>query len=95
MTASSRRAAPAILAFPDRSNDRLRRALRLLDGALAGQRLAVAGLQGDLGALAGAVAGLDGSLGLYRAALDRVAAETACAGATARRPEWRTLPTPG
>lgn len=73
-----------ILAFPARASDRLRRALRTLDIALAEQREAVAGLRQELGALAGATAGLGGALGSLRSALDGAAAETARAGAEAR-----------
>jgi hypothetical protein len=84
---ASDRAAAAILAFPDRPGDRLRRALRALDAALAEQRLAVAGLRLELGSLAEATTGLEGSLGIYRLALDQAAAETALAVAAARHLE--------
>ncbi|MBV1798624.1 hypothetical protein [Siccirubricoccus sp. G192] len=55
-----------ILPFPIRPDDRLRRALRQLDLALAEQRQAVAGLRGELARLGEAVCGLDDSLGQFR-----------------------------
>lgn len=75
----------AILAFPERPDDRLRRALRSLQDALAAQRVAVAGFRRELGSLASAVRGLDGSLASYRDGLAGAEAAVAAARAESAR----------
>lgn len=74
----------ALLAFPDRSEDRLRLALRRLVAALEAQSAAVAGWRRELDGLAGAVGGLQASMSRYRGALDGTAAGLARAGEEAR-----------
>ncbi|WP_149536499.1 hypothetical protein [Siccirubricoccus phaeus] len=76
--------AATVLAFPERPEDRLRRALRGLEVALAEQAAAVAGLRAELGALSGAMAGLEGSMTGYVAELDRTASAVAGANQAAR-----------
>lgn len=55
-----------LLAFPQRPEDRLRRALRQLEAALEEQRNVVADFRANLASLSGAVSGLGGSLENYR-----------------------------
>lgn len=76
--------AAALLAFPDTTERRLRRALRALDAALAEQRQAVAGLRGQLGALSDAVIGLGNSAQTLHGSLAEAAAETEKARSAAR-----------
>ncbi|MDB5373052.1 MAG: hypothetical protein JWP04_1694 [Belnapia sp.] len=75
----------AVFAFPEKPEDRLRRALRALDAALAGQAEAVAGLRRELGALSGAVEGLGGSLQAYSHGLRDTQDALAQAGEQASR----------
>lgn len=77
----------AILPFPEKPEDRLRRALRALDAALAEQAAAVAGLRQELGALSGAVGSLGGSLEAYAGGLAKTQVALAEAGAQARQLE--------
>jgi ABC-type transporter Mla subunit MlaD len=77
----------AILAFPERDDDRLRRALRGLVAALAAQSEAVAGLRSELQNLSGAVDGLEGSLVDYRAELGTTGAALRQAAAGAQQLE--------
>lgn len=79
--------AAAVLAFPAKPEDRLRRALRTLDAALNNQALAVAALRRELQALSGAVQGLGGSLQDYAGGLRETQAALAQAGAEARQLE--------
>ena len=72
-----------ILAFPEKPEDRLRRALRALDEALQGQAEAVAGLRQEVGALSGAVDGLGGSFRTYSAGLQAIRTALATAGTQA------------
>lgn len=76
-----------ILPFPERPEDRLRRALRALDAALAEQSAAVAGLRRELGALSGAVEGLGNSLQAYSRGLAETQEAVLGAHAEARRLE--------
>ncbi len=69
--------AAELLSFPDTPDRRLRRALRMLDEALAEQRTAVAAFRDNLAALDGAVSGLSGSAMALHGALEGAAAETA------------------
>lgn len=62
-----------LVAFPSRPEDRLRRALRNLESALADQGAAVTGFRADLSALSAAVSGLDESLQDYRGKLTHAA----------------------
>lgn len=78
-----------VLAFPERPEDRLRRALRRLEGALLEQGQAVAAFRSDLAALSVAVVGLDGTLQAYRANLGTAATEAERARDAARRLEAR------
>jgi hypothetical protein len=55
----------AILAFPNRAEERLRNALAALDAALLDQKLALEEFQQNIGELGGAVAGLETSLRRY------------------------------
>ena len=80
-------ASAAILAFPAKPEDRLRRALRSLEEALDEQARAVAGLRHELGALSGAVEGLGGSLQAYSHGLAETQEALAMAGDQARRLE--------
>ena len=88
---TAQRSAPAhtaaILAFPERDEDRLRRALRGLVAALAAQSEAVAGLRGELRNLSGAMGGLEGSLTEYRTELDTTGEALRHATASARQAE--------
>jgi signal transduction histidine kinase len=81
----------AILPFPEKPEDRLRRALRALDAALAEQGAAVAGLRlrlrHELGALSGAVDGLGTSLQAYSRGLTETQEAALGAHAEARRLE--------
>ena len=74
----------AILAFPERPEDRLRRALRALDVALDDQAEAMAGLRRELGALSGAIDGLGNSLQVFSAGLQDTPSTLAVVGATGR-----------
>ncbi|MBL6079235.1 hypothetical protein JMJ56_14545 [Belnapia sp. T18] len=74
-----------ILPFPEKPEDRLRRALRTLNAALDEQRAAVAGLRRELGALSGAVAGLGTSLQAYSHSLADTQEAVLGAHAEARR----------
>jgi signal transduction histidine kinase len=76
-----------ILPFPEKPEDRLRRALRALDAALAEQGTAVAGLRQELGALSGAVQGLGSSLQAYSQGLAETQEAVLGAHAEARRLE--------
>jgi len=76
-----------ILPFPEKPEDRLRRALHALDRALAEQGAAVAGLRRELGALSGAVAELGGSLRSYSHVLAETQEAVLGAHAEARRLE--------
>ena len=80
-------ASAAILAFPAKPEDRLRRALRSLETALEEQAQAVAGLRHELGALSGAVEGLGGSLQAYSHGLAETQEALAMAGDQARQLE--------
>jgi hypothetical protein len=62
-----------LIAFPNRPEDRLRRALRKLEAALQEQGVAVSGFRADLTALSSAVVGLDTSLQTYRSRLAEAA----------------------
>ena len=74
----------AILAFPERPEDRLRRALRALDVALDDQAEAMAGLRRELGALSGAIDGLGNSLQVFSAGLQDTPSTLAVVGAAGR-----------
>ncbi|MCC7347038.1 MAG: hypothetical protein IT538_06535, partial [Variibacter sp.] len=65
-----------LIAYPDTTERRLRRALRQLDAALADQRQAVAAFRTQIGALNGAVVRLGDRAASLRGALDGAAAET-------------------
>ena len=77
----------SLLAFPERPQDRLRRALRRLDAALADQAAAVAGFRRELGLLSEAVEALGGSLQASAGELQDTQAALASAGAKARQLE--------
>jgi uncharacterized coiled-coil protein SlyX len=74
-----------LLAFPSRPADRLRRALRRLEIAVAEQGVAVEEFRTDLSALSSAVAGLDASMQTYRDRLNDTAGATRQAQTAARR----------
>ncbi|SDB68414.1 hypothetical protein [Belnapia rosea] len=76
-----------ILPFPEKPEDRLRRALRALDAALAEQGVAMAGLRRELGTLSGAVQGLDRSMQAYAHTLAETQEAALSAHAEARRLE--------
>jgi hypothetical protein len=76
-----------ILPFPEKPEDRLRRALRALDQALAEQGAAVAGLRRELGSLSGAVEDLGTSLQSYSRGLAEAQEGVLGAHAEARRLE--------
>jgi len=76
-----------ILPFPEKPEDRLRRALRALDLALVEQGAAVAGLRQELGALSSAVGDLGSSLQAYSGVLAATQEEVLGAHAEARRLE--------
>ncbi len=76
-----------ILSFPEKPEDRLRRALQALDRALKEQSMAVAGLRREMGALSGAVAELGGSLRSYSRGLAETREAVLGAHAEARRLE--------
>jgi septal ring factor EnvC (AmiA/AmiB activator) len=78
-----------LLAFPSRPEDRLRRALRQLEAALAEQSAAVAGFRADLASLSTAVAGLDNAVQDYRGQLVEVAGAAQRAQRTAHQLEDR------
>ncbi|MDN3562809.1 hypothetical protein ACFQY5_30995 [Paeniroseomonas aquatica] len=80
-------ATAAILPFPEKPEDRLRRALHGLEAALAEQAEAVAGLRRELGALAEAVDGLGGSFDSYAEGLQETKEALAGAGDQARQLE--------
>jgi DNA-binding sugar fermentation-stimulating protein len=67
---------PALVAFPDTPDRRLRRALRDLERAMAEQSEAVAAFRQQIQALRGAVGGLDARAQTFRTTL-REAAEDA------------------
>lgn len=73
-----------LFAFPERPEDRLRRALRSLEAALAEQATAVAGLRAELGSLSGALVGLEITMTGYAGELDRTADAASAANAAAR-----------
>jgi signal transduction histidine kinase len=77
----------AILPFPEKPEDRLRRALRALDVALAEQGAAIAGLRRELGTLSGAVQGLGDSLQSYSRGLAETQEAVLGAHAEAQRLE--------
>lgn len=77
----------AVFSFPEKPEDRLRRALRSLEAALVGQAEAVAGLRRELGALSGAIDGLGGSLQAYSRGLQDTQDVLAEAGEQARQAE--------
>lgn len=72
---------------PPQPEDRLRSALRQLDDAMAGQKLALTEFRTNLGALGGAVAGLQSRLQSYRGSLASTAQDVKIAGNAARRLE--------
>lgn len=80
-------ASASILVFPEKPEDRLRRALRGLEAALAAQAAAVAGLRHELGSLHGAVQGLGGSLLAYSHGLQETQEALAGAGEQTRQLE--------
>jgi hypothetical protein len=84
MSAADGRPEPALLAFPDTAERRLRRALGALDVALAEQRSAIAHFRAQLGDLQSSVVQLDGSARALRGALAGAAEDAARAQATAR-----------
>jgi len=67
----------APLPFPSQPDDRLRLALRKLQGALEEQAMAVAEFRGQVGRLAAAVEGLRGGLNTYRGRLAECALDLA------------------
>lgn len=73
----------AIIAFPQRPEDRLRVALRDLEAALEDQSLAFQEFRMNLALLDTAVGGLERSLEGYRGTLDSLAEDTASAHAVA------------
>jgi chromosome segregation ATPase len=73
-----------LIAYPDSTERRLRRALRKLDAALADQREAVATFRTQLGALNGAVVQLGDRAESLRGALAGAAAEAERARAASR-----------
>lgn len=73
----------AIIAFPQKPEDRLRVALRDLEAALDEQAMAFQEFRVNLALLGGAVGGLERSLEGYRGTLDALAADTADAHAIA------------
>jgi hypothetical protein len=62
-------ASAALFTFPERPEDRLRRALRGLEAALSEQARAVAELRCELGALHGALGGLGDAFDGYSVSL--------------------------
>ena len=87
LPSTSSPAPAAILAFPAKPEDRLRRALRALETALAEQAQAIAGLRQELGALSGAVEGLGGSLQAYSQGLAETQEALSVVGDQARQLE--------
>lgn len=77
----------AVLAFPQRPDDRLRLALHRLEEALAEQGQAVSAWRRSLAELAEATGRLQGSMGTYRGEVDAVAEAVRHADAEARRLE--------
>jgi septal ring factor EnvC (AmiA/AmiB activator) len=73
-----------LVAFPDSTDRRLRRALRQLDAALAEQRAAIAEFRAQLGALSGAVATLGANAETLGGALAGAAVDAATAQRAAR-----------
>ena len=90
-----------ILPFPNRADERLRKALAALDAALLDQKLALEEFQANLGALGGAVAGLEASLRRYACNLaatqaDVLATREAALELEARAEGWlQALPSAG
>lgn len=76
-----------ILPFPQKPEDRLRAALRLLDTALTEQKLAFTEFRSNLAALGSAVSGLEGSVQNYRGTLAGTARDVAASQVAARRLE--------
>lgn len=73
----------AIIAFPQKPEDRLRVALRDLEAALDEQAMAFQEFRVNLAVLGGAVGGLERSLEGYRGTLDALATDSANAHAVA------------
>lgn len=73
-----------LIAYPDSTERRLRRALRKLDAALSDQRQAVAAFRSQIGALSGAVVQLGDRAESLRGALAGAAAEAERARAASR-----------
>jgi len=73
-----------LIAYPDSTERRLRRALRKLDAALADQRQAVVAFRNQIGALNGAVVQLGDRADSLRGALAGAATEAERASATSR-----------
>lgn len=73
----------AIIAFPQKPEDRLRVALRDLEAALDEQAMAFQEFRMNLAVLGGAVGGLERSLESYRGTLDALADDSADAHAMA------------
>jgi len=79
--------AAAIFTFPERPEDRLRRALRGLEAALAEQAGAVAELRRELGALSSSLGGLEDAFDGYSVALGQTGTECRRAEAEFRKLE--------
>lgn len=73
-----------VISFPNKPEDRLRRALRELEHALSEQTLAFQEFRLNIAVLGGAVGGLERSLESYRGTLDAVALDVAEAHHLAR-----------
>jgi hypothetical protein len=80
----------AVIAFPNKPEDRLRVALRELETALADQSMAFQEFRMNMALLGSSVGGLERSLESYRGTLDAVATDVATANHTAREVEART-----
>jgi hypothetical protein len=77
----------ALFTFPERPEDRLRRALRSLEAALGEQARAVSELRQELGALSGSLGGLEDAFDGYSVALARSGTECRTAEAEFRKLE--------
>ncbi len=80
-------AAPPVLAFPNRPEDRLRLALRRLDEALSEQSRAVDAWRSELGALSRAAARLDVTVHGFQRDLTGLSTQVTRANDEARRLE--------
>jgi len=80
-------ASAAIFTFPERPEDRLRRALRGLEAALAEQAKAVAELRQELGSLGTALGGLEDAFDGYSVSLAQTGVSARAAEAEFRKLE--------